>query len=542
MEINRSGENLPSVIKKEKNLNFFNKMLNNYYKNRDLKKAGQIIAVLEKNKEYGTYSMAAFRQLVSKEIEKNPNGYIHSMDINDLYIANKQNKDRKQVNKDIKSLIDKVNEIVNISNPQKAYIAKLGDEIYVYQNGIDDKTAIEQNEKFKAINSGILTLSSGMTSNLQGGLERSLKDADKSMYEDKIDRKHKKIVEFCGEDLSRIINYTIDEQLNKCRTDLKKLKTRTMKMKLINTYDTVLNKIDIDKLISEVNEKEIGEENKEDKYLTRIKKFEDEARSKYVNISDEEVQKYALAKMLSTGNFKDTISNEYFQEFEKDKVEKEKDYELIAIDISGLKYVNDKFGHEEGDKQIQNVIDGFQNILDENGITKLSSVVVKGAGNAFVAVKKLDHEKKKSMIESIETMQNNVDEKKRLSIQCDIVGDGDKSKKINNGKDNFDILLSIAEENLEKKSLNAKITSQEQVERLIKQIYISIFNNDIIQVAIRNGKFSKEEIESKINNSFRSIVKKEREESSLKSVDELDKSKDIADKQKNKERDKDKLK
>lgn len=98
--------------------------INNNEKNLEIAKAEAIINELSVNKEYDVYSMPAFRQLASNEISNVSRGIIHSLDINDLYNANKK-KARGLVDKDIKKIINNVKEIIYEYNKDgNSYITK----------------------------------------------------------------------------------------------------------------------------------------------------------------------------------------------------------------------------------------------------------------------------------------------------------------------------------------------------------------------------------------------------------------------------------
>ncbi len=495
----------PSVIKKEKNFNFFTNVLNNYNKGKQLNQSKKIIEKLEKNKEYGTYSMPAFIQYASKEIQNGSKGTLFSLDINDLYLANKAAKDnRALVNKDIKSLIDDIVEIM-----PNAYIAKGGDEVIIFDTEtIDKEDAEEKNNKIKNLKRGILTFSSGFTTDIDSGLENALKKADEEMYKNKGETKLAKMEAACGGSIDKLIEYIVAGKLDKCRTNVDSIKKRSKRTEFSNNYDAAMSGTDIDKIIEECNNTQnMADPIEEDKYQKRMEKYRNDFIRKYNNTNEQEIESYVLSKMLNEGNFEGTISNEYFQQFEKSKIEKMQDYELISVDVSGLKYVNDTFGHVEGDKQLQEFMNKFQSVLSENDIQTLSSIVVKGAGNCFVPIKKLSPEKKEQLMKSIHDITAGVDEEKKLYLQCDIIGKDSINKNIDKGKDGFDVLLSKVEKNLLDKSLNAKITSPEQIKRLIKEMYFSVYDNDIIKAAIKDGKISKDQIREKIDSTFKDIVK-----------------------------------
>ncbi|MDD2628195.1 MAG: hypothetical protein PHD20_04875 [Clostridia bacterium] len=136
MDKNTEKPNKKESITTKGNEDFFGKIksyfkkiinknsINNNQKNLEIEKAESIINELSINKEYDVYSMPAFRQLVSNEISKDSRGVIHSLDINDLYKANKK-KSRGLVDNDIKELINSIKEIIYKYNKnENSYITK----------------------------------------------------------------------------------------------------------------------------------------------------------------------------------------------------------------------------------------------------------------------------------------------------------------------------------------------------------------------------------------------------------------------------------
>jgi len=365
-------------------------------------------------------------------------------------------------------------------------------------------------------------MSSGYATDLTGGLEEALKVAEQNMYENKLNRKIEKITKHCGSNIDKIIDYIINENLNKCRVDIEKIVERTKRMELIYAYNSLSSEINLKKLMDEYSPKKI-EEYKADKYIKRIEEFRKEARSKYKTIKNEEIEKYALSKMLSAGNFEGTISNEYFQNIEKGRICQNDNYELLSIDISGLKHVNDTFGHEEGDIQLQEVMDRLKNILDREQVKMLSPIVVKAAGNCFVPIDNLTKEQREKLSNRVEKITDDIDEEKRLYINHNIATENDyietKKQKLKKNKvdeleikkHKFNVLLSVNESVLKEKSDKSKITSSVQLKRLIKEQYAAILNNDIINVSLSKGLITYKELRGKVDGRFEKIVLRDKE-------------------------------
>ncbi|MDD2628194.1 MAG: diguanylate cyclase [Clostridia bacterium] len=374
-------------------------------------------------------------------------------------------------------------------------------------------------------------MSSGYTTDLTEGLEEALRVAEESMYKNKLDRKIEKITKKCGNDIDKLIDYIINENLNKCRIDIEKIVERTKRMELIYAYNSLSSEIDVKELMDEHSTVKT-KEYKIDKYSNRIEKFRKEAKNKYKTINEEEVEKYAISKMLSIGNFEGTISNEYFQSMEKKRICENDNYELLSVDISGLKHINDTFGHEEGDLQLQEVMNRLKNILEAEQVRMLSPIVVKAAGNCFVPIDSLNKEQRERLSKKVDRITDDIDEEKRLYVNHNIAIKEDyiKLKKQNLKKKNvdkveikentFDILLSINESILKEKSDNSKITSSEQLKRLIKEQYAAILNNDIINASLNKELITYKELREKVDGRFERIVLRDQEPSKEKLKEE----------------------
>lgn len=510
----------------EEKINFVKKIQRNLLKRSEMKKADEIIAVLEKNKEYDVYALPAFKQKVCNElrnVEENKNGKFFSFDINNLYQANKF-ADKTEVNKDIKALIDSVKDTFNVHGySDNIKFAKLGDEIYAYANNMDQDLADQILDETASKRFGRLTLSGGVTSKLDEGLEAAMEDADSRMYENKLKYKYTELLKFCGNDTDKVIDHIIQKELDARRTNLLKVKDRSKRMDYINRFDALKDRVNVNKVINIKNkQKEQDKPKKEDKYLKRISNYENEAIRKFGNkITHDEINKYVLSKMLSTGNFENTVNNEYFQAFEKGKLSKKKGIQLLYVDSSGIKGINDKFGHEEGDRQLQSVMDNFKGILEDNDVDVLSNIVVKGAGNSFVVVKNLKGKTKENVQYAISNQET------KLTLNSELVDTSDINLSNDTSKNNIETMINVAENKLDEKSLESKLTNDEQILELIEEIIGSVFDNEIIKGAILNDHLKKDDIINKITSGFKRIV--ENPEKSIK--DQLE----YEEKEKNKE-------
>lgn len=495
---NKETSNLPSTFVRK--ISIFEKIKNNINLKKEMKKSNLIIDKLSKVKEYDVLSMQAFKQVVSSKIKENKNGILIMSDINNLYEANKYSS-KKVVNEDIKIMISKMKEQIGEKDIKDFDMGKLGDEIYLYLPNVDVEKSEQLMSEFRDIKVNLLSLSCGLSSNLEAGIEKAMEEADSQMYENKLQYKYNKLKEFCCGSVDKVIDYCIEKELSKSRIDLNELRDKSERMEFVNIYDRVVNNISLDKILNEnvtekVNEDKFNENIKpEEKYLLEVK-------TKFGNVSKELTEKYVLAQCLSRGPTEGTISHEYFENFEKEILKGKKNMSFLSIDISGLKFVNDEYGHNEGDKEIEKVLQNFNDSIKKSGVKTYTDIVVKGAGNAFVVLEECKKDKGQKIIEDISNLDSKLDVISIIKGKEDI----EINKDLKDGIGIFQELRNISEKDLDKKSFERKITDEKNIERLISGIYKTIFDNEIISGAINNDPKNKELIVDNIYNKFTKIV------------------------------------
>jgi GGDEF domain-containing protein len=533
----RENSNLPSTeVKKMHFIDYLKRIINS---GKEIKKVDEIVDRLSKIKEYDVLSMPAFKQIVGNKIENNKNGIIIMSDINNLYEANRF-ASKEIVNKDIKILIEKMKKKIVSKGSNEFDIGKLGDEIYLYLPHMKEDKAKELLDEFRSIKVNLLSISCGLTSNLENGIESAMDQAEECMSKDKSQYKYKKLMKFCNGDINRIIDYSIEKELGKARIDLHELKSKSERMKFVNIYERVVNNVSINDLINNIKQDKSEEDIiKNDKSIKLKQKYVREANVRLGNVSEKIKEKYILAQFLSKSLAKNTVTNEYFENFERDKLKGKKNFELMAVDISGLKFVNDEYGHSEGDNEIQKVLENISDSLKEMNIKQITNIVVKNAGNAFVVLPKMKKEKKDALINKVTSIES------KLDVLCVIKGKEDLEKSSNqeDGLEIFKKLRITAEKSLYEESTKRKVTDEKNVERLISGIYKSILDNEIIRNVIENDPDIRNKILKNIDSRFDKIVNEDNSKSQVVYLENIDrenilKNKKVKEKSKEKSKEK----
>jgi diguanylate cyclase (GGDEF)-like protein len=480
----------------------------------------QIINNFKDIKQYSVLSMPAFRMIVDEMIQKSPEGSIIMADINDLFVANKF-RGKEKVNGMIKNIINSVKTTLDENQCQDYKIGKMGDEIYIYVPDKNEEEAKIIFDKLKEIKENELTISLGSSSNLSKGLISAINEADKKMTINKSEFKSERLKSICGNDLEKIIDTVVEIQLDKMRIDLQQLKSSN-KPDLRNTFDKAIEQLDIDVITSEMNKKDkIKPTAKEDIFDKLKKKYINEGKALYGENS-ELINEHVLANMLSKHPVEGVINSEFFQGLEYKKAFKSikkdkaaKSFDILAIDLSGLKGINDTYGHEEGDNAIFDALKHLQTTLKHKDTKMYSNIIAKGGGNSYVLIEKLNNESKNEMLSDIQKYGTDKDSKYNMSIICSIQN-VDKSAL---DKSNFLTVvnnnLTKVEDNLQHQSFDRKLKDVEEIKNSIKKIYQQVINMDDIQVLSANNLEHKEEVLEMVKTGFENCIHKERNDSSL---------------------------
>ncbi|MDD3995767.1 MAG: diguanylate cyclase [Bacilli bacterium] len=496
-----------SILKNEKNI--IKKYLN---KISDISNDKKIIDNLMYIKEYGVLSMPAFRLLVDEEINKNTNGAIIMADINDLFVANKF-RGKEKVNKMIKNIINKIDRQLIEEDCKNYKIGKMGDEIYIYLQDKNKEEVKIITDKLLNIKEKELSISIGSCTDLSNGLMKAMDIADGKMSINKKAFKLERLNSLCGNDLNKIIDTVVERQLDKMRIDLLQLKEAN-KDDLRNTFEKAVDEINLKDITTTINKQEDIKDN--------VDIFE-ELKNKYTKEGDllygkneKLVRRHVFASMLSKHDIDGVISSEYFQSIDYSSTYKNimnnkenKSFSLLALNLSGLKMVNDNFGHEMGDKAISDSLNYTKEVLESKNITMYSDIITKGGGNSYVIINKNNYSKEDDLIKEIGKYPENTNSKFNVSIISsikDIEKDSIKKEIFLNVINNN---LTILEEDIESESFNKKINDVEEMKNAIKKVYHNIINMEEIEILSNNSLEEKEKLLSKIKVGFENHIYKE---------------------------------
>lgn len=471
-------------------------------------------------KEYGVLSMPAFRIISDEMISNSPKGSIIMADINDLFVANKF-RGKEKVNDMLKNMFDKVRTTLDESGCTNYKIGKMGDEIYLYVPNKEDDVAQEVVSKLHKIKVEELTLSAGYSSNLSGGLINAMNEADEMMTINKDQFKTFRLKKVCGQNLDKMVNTIVGNQLDKMRINLKQLKKNNM-ADLRNTFDTALSQIDVKELTSnlEIKKKEDSTEEVDD--FTALKnKYINEGKFLFGN-NQQLVNEYVLASMLSKQPVEGVISTDFFQGMGNKKVYEElmKDkknhtFSILATDLSGLKIINDTLGHEEGDKAIYDSQSYLKSMLEKNHIKMYSDIIAKGGGNSYAIIEDITKNSKQNVLSDIQKYGLNDDSKLTLSMLCSVTSVNKEDIKKDNFLEVINTNLTKTESELQHQSFSRKVKDVDEMKNSIKKIFEQVINVDDIQLLMKYDLNYKERILNMIKTGFTNCIEKETNHSAI---------------------------
>lgn len=96
------------------------------------------------------------------------------------------------------------------------------------------------------------------------------------------------------------------------------------------------------------------------------------------DVTEDTINLTKLKKNAETDPLTGLYNRNLFNEIVRSQIVKSRPYGLVMLDISGLKYINDHFGHEEGDRIISKAADVIKNSVRD------SDLVFRLGGDEFV--------------------------------------------------------------------------------------------------------------------------------------------------------------
>lgn len=288
------------------------------------------------------------------------------------------------VDKDIESILLQIRQINQNYGYEDALIGITGDEITVVIPHVKQEDKARIWEEYSRAQSGLITISVGYTDDLSKGVCEALRIAEENSQKQKSKKKirnHKKAFQ---ENSTEILAEELRAMLAQLRIrvqSLSKEQKSTLKRNIASAFETSIRTKegigeDVKELIFSVEEKDFLRQ--------RVEDLEERVKTVYSSeMTAKQRENYILSQILTKtpvdsieklDYFLDRHSREYEQMDKKTAFRKLSKQALVNIEFSGIKDVNDTYGHTECDKRVYQDISAIQRMVDEIGFRRKTPI------------------------------------------------------------------------------------------------------------------------------------------------------------------------
>lgn len=484
--MDKMSTNLPVRVDRTNWLSNFKKYINRILYSR---KDSEVINKCANIDEYDVLSFEAFKFITQSIASKKDKSTVIMADINDLYQANK-NRGKKGVNDLIKNLINDIKSNVEADQNPGYKIGKMGDEIYVYIPDKDIGENAELIERLKGVSSEELSISVGACDNCKKDITTALDTADTLMESNKKAYKTNKIKQTFGDDISVMSKHVVERLIEKLRININQLE-ESNKDDLKNTFNRALKDINpntlINRLIKEMG-KPTNNGNKNEQYDNARLRYQNEAINLYgQDASQELIDNYILSHIIAYHPVEGVSNSRYFRKLGHKETQGyiKKDFDMLFINLSGLKTINDTEGHEAGDAAINKSLEYLKSTLSSMGITQYSDIIFNGGGNSYTFLKKLTDEQRQTLTEKLSDFSKTKESKGILAIDS-IIRTTNKNKlreeaQKSTDKNTFinflDKELQRSDEEFDKKGIDRKIKDVGSMKSMIERMCLQLIRS-----------------------------------------------------------------
>lgn len=512
------------IPKEKKNLNRMQRMIHGFQIRKEEKRYTSTLKEISKVKEYKNldiYKKPYFEVVGRRMLKENPEQTFIFGDFDNLYQANIEYGDKEKVNQFMQGILEDIVQILSENYAKDQYIiCKNGDEVMIM---VQDKNS-EKIQKINGIMNQIkripLSISCGFAINQGEKFDELKENAEAEMYQNKNAKKLYNKEKYCGRTSEERAHYYLEKVLSACRInkeDLKEEGRKTLQKSVkyhVQHFDYTTEEIISKEQIKEILQETIKpkEEEKSPSIEERINKLRKEAENYYQNeeASEELVEKYIICKMLSESD-DGILKREYFEKMVASKkikynnINALKEKEVIFIEVSGVKWINDHQGHESCDKQMLALTQQLQEIVKRSKLPGSSGLLENKFSSYYLIVdqgNQKEIEDLKDLIESLDTQFNVTCTSTPLVLKQENGRELKKQAREKN-KSILEFLMDRAifhnQKMLDDRSLQNKIkNNNESLQKNVKEFMIEILRDDIIQQYIRevvqNTGKSKEEV------------------------------------------------
>lgn len=496
------SQKIRSFLKRKTNTNLQEYYADNREQLLKAKESSMIseISLLEKEEAYqeqDIYKKAYFDVVARRKLRENSEATLFFMDFDNLNRANKDfGGDKERVNEFIKAILQDVTEILNFYYSSDQYIiSKNGDEVMVWLENNDVEKIKKINEQVNEIVRLPLSISSGYAVNQENTFEELQEEAEKQMYGRKSEKKLRNMELLYGKDPEQRALYYLERVLDSCRIDVKDLnqaerKTlqKALKYQAEKQIENHLSEKQVQEIVYHLTTP-LPEPNKM-KIQQRVNQLQEEASAKYEGseISEQLIESYVIHEMLSKSET-GILKKEYFEKIQSQKEPEYqqwntlKEKEVVFIEVSGVKWVNDHKGHDYCDQQMAKLVEQLKEIIENSNLKGNTSLIENRFSNYYVLVNAKDKEMIPALEQQIQQIQT------QFNVTCtstNLVGDQDRKQEIKreakeSGKTILECLMNGVREQHQKEIEKQSTSNKVQGENASFQNYIEEFVRQILQ-------------------------------------------------------------
>lgn len=429
--------------------------------------------------EFNVYRFNAFRYVVKELLPNARNPMLFMIDVNNLYALNER-LGKEKANVYLRQLITDIRKTV-ASKVKNYKIAKLGDEIYIYAENCDENKALIIEEKISRLITNCLTVSAGHSKFTDNIFGTALDVAEADMQAHK--KKYKELVlnEVYGNNLPELLKYLITERFSRSRFSLKEMSKEQvicLREGLKNAMRDFLDRGNREESKSPPPSDEVKK--MVEMYTKYIEKCKQKSMKKYGRVDEN----YLLAQLLSGDVEPECVSDAYFQEIMMEEKGEQAflGKEIILMRISGIKRINDKYGHDVCDKRVRALARRLKEVLSENGIIRTTPIIIRGAKEIYTFAR--PSEKFGKAMQEINEL-NEFTEELLIHASNDMLPfekePGAEVKEIVNNN----LYKLMTEENHTK--YDSKTKNSYHLRHFVTALEKSFFNNPIVQTVVREN-------------------------------------------------------
>jgi len=486
------------------------------------KEFSHIIEDLGTIKEFEVLTVEEFKYYLQEDIYNNlevtDKGFIIMGDINNLYAVNKYsgkgvaNKGLKEIISNLKSELDEVN--------AKYKIAKLGNEIYIHSNGISEDKVQKLKNGFNNIrvSDSLLFISVGF-GKVTDDPANDIIVAKEDMEKQKAEIRMREVDKLTGGKPETIVSNIVAKHLEKLSINLNRIKDSHKDEEL------KVDNFNVEEMVDKGLDTKVKDT--EDTTYSRIDKYKSELQKQFpvTALKKEFVDKYIISRLLSEDKSGKTTHNQLILMKYKDikgfnQKNKFQNMQVMSIELTGKKWIDDKYGSDACEEMLKAYINGFEKMLEKMWIdTHGIGIVKRNLTSYYCFVDKID----KTQLEAIKAKSLELNSKFGMSIAiADLV--------VENGKDSESFkqglvkALSENEKTVNEEEIECKIDNLEMLEAYIVENIREISEHPVVQNEIKKDQKCLAQIKNEVMSSLNVILTKNKEKGKKAKSDKKPKS------------------